>query len=135
MQYEKTEVPREQMVPVEQMNKEEMLMVLYDAAIRHTKDAMAQIDSGQVPAEELFSLGKAFGIVEQFMISLDYERAPELCEGLYEIYQSMQFQMHKAYDDMVSEPLIPVVQALSELRQTWAEAMDIAAGNKVAPEA
>jgi flagellar secretion chaperone FliS len=117
--------------PGVQLNREEMLVNLYAAAIRHTEDAMEQITSGQFKPEELFSLGKAYAIVEQLIKALDYKRAPDLCKDLNSLYESMLFQMHEAYNFMNAEPLVPVVHALKELRDTWIEAIEIARGNSV----
>jgi len=121
--------------PAVQLNREEMLVSLYDAAIRHTEDAMSQIASGQYKPEELFSLGKAYAIVEQLIKSLDFTRAPDLCKDLNALYESMLFQMHEAYNFMNGEPLIPVVHALNELRDTWVEAIEIARGNSIVRKA
>jgi flagellar secretion chaperone FliS len=121
--------------PVVELNREEMLVNLYVAAIRHTEDAMAHITSGQFKPEELFSLGKAYAIVEQLNDSLDFDRAPDLCKDLRSLYESMLFQMHEAYNYMSAEPLVPVVHALNELRDTWIEAIELARGNRVLTKA
>jgi flagellar secretion chaperone FliS len=117
--------------PAVQLNREELLVTMYAAAIRHTEDAMEQITSGQFKPEELFSLGKAYTIVEQLNNSLDFDRAPDLCKDIRSLYESMLFQMHEAYNFMNAEPLVPVVHALNELRDTWIEAIELARSNSV----
>jgi hypothetical protein len=41
----------------------------------------------------------------------------------------MMSHMSKAYNTMSIEPLVPVVKALEDLKITWDEAVQIAAGN------
>lgn len=135
MQNELIEQGNDEMVPVENVNREELLLRLYDGAINHVQDAVKMIDAGSVKAEDLYCLGKAYWIVEHFAESLDRDRAPELCDGLESIYDSMLTHMTEAYTEMSSEPLVPVIHALKELRSTWADAISIASGEKIAPEA
>ena len=119
----------------DEVDRKDLLLALYASAIRNVRQARDEIDSGEKKAEELLCLGKAYWIVEYFIDSLDFKVAPELCADLQSMYHSMMEKMTEAYTTMKSEPLIPVIRALEELRRTWSEAISIAAGEQVVGQA
>jgi flagellar biosynthetic protein FliS len=107
------------------MDSRQLLLKLYEAAIRNVKESMEQIDAGESQAEDLLSLGKAYWIIEYLIESLDYQLAPELCADLEGLYHSMMRRMTRAYNKMESAPLVPVLDALRDLHETWVEAVAI----------
>ncbi|MBN2341406.1 MAG: flagellar protein FliS [Deltaproteobacteria bacterium] len=136
MQNELRNVEQTPVVPIpKEMNRNELLLALYASAIRNVKQAREEIDSGDKTAEQLFSLGKAYWIIEHFIDSLDFDLAPELCADLQSLYHSMMEKMTDAYNTMTSEPLVPVISALEELHMTWQEAIAISSGTQQIREA
>jgi len=96
----------------------QMLITLYDGAIRFVELAREQIRAGNASAKEI-SLSKAYAIIAEFMNSLDFEMAPELCTNLYNIYEFMLAQLVEANSSMNADELSPVVDHLVELRDAW----------------
>ena len=125
---------------VETANPGRILITLYDAAIRFVRLAMQQIDEGNIPAKGV-TLGRAYAIIAEFIHALDHDRAPELCRNLEAIYNFMLEQMAESNSRMDKAPLMPVLQYLIDLRDTWSQAVAIAnkengrgeAGNHIAP--
>ena len=99
-----------------------VLLLLYDGAIRFVKLAKDQIEAGNVSAKEV-SLSKAYAIISEFINSLDRDRAPDLCENLTQIYEFMLSKLTEANANMDSEPLDLVLGYLTDMRKTWSEAI------------
>ena len=99
-----------------------VLLLLYDGAIRFVGLAKDQIEAGNVAAKEV-SLAKAYAIINEFINSLDRDRAPDLCENLTQIYEFMLAKLTEANANMDPEPLRIVLGYLTDMRKTWAEAI------------
>ncbi len=99
-----------------------ILVMLYDGAIRFVDLAKKQIDEGNALAKEI-SLAKAYAIIAEFINSLDHEKAPELCSNLQQIYEFMLVKITEANTEMNSEPLDLVRGYLTDMRRTWSEAV------------
>lgn len=100
-----------------------VLLLLYDGAIRFVKLAKEQIDTGNTSAKEV-SLSKAYAIISEFINSLDREQAPELCENLTQIYEFMLTKLTEANTNMDTKPLDLVLRYLTDMRHTWSEAIE-----------
>ncbi len=109
-------------VHVETANPGRVLLTLYDAAIRFVRLAKKQIESGNAAAKGV-TLSRAYAIIAEFIHALDFEKAPQLCENLEQIYGFMLNQMAQANANMDAEALEPVLTFLVDLRETWAEAV------------
>jgi len=110
---------------VETANPGRVLITLYDAAIRFVRLAIQQIEEGNIPAKGV-TLGRAYAIIAEFIHALDHEKAPELCRNLEAIYNFMLEQMAEANSKVDKEPLLPVLSYLTDLRETWSQAVAIA---------
>jgi flagellar secretion chaperone FliS len=99
-----------------------ILLMLYDGAIRFVDLAKGQIEEGNRAAKEV-SLGKAYAIISEFINSLDYEQAPDLCSNLQKIYEFMLAQLTQANTSMDAKPLDTVLCHLKDMRRTWSEAV------------
>jgi len=99
-----------------------VLLLLYDGAIRFVSLAKDQIDAGNSSSKEV-SLAKAYAIISEFINSLDRDRAPDLCENLAQIYEFMLAKLTEANANMDSAPLDIVLGYLEDMRKTWAEAI------------
>ncbi len=105
---------------VGQVNPGEILLTLYDGAIHHVGQALEQIEAGDAVSKDI-SLNKAGAIISQFINSLDYDKAPELCTNLEQLYGFMIDQMVDANNNMNAKPLVPVLDHLSQLRDAWSQ--------------
>ena len=112
----------QQEVPVGPVSQGNILLMLYDGAIRFVDLAKQQIAEGNSTAKEI-SLAKAYAIIAEFINSLDHEQAPELCENLQKIYEFMLAQLTEANSTGETAPLDVVLGYLNDMRRTWSEAV------------
>jgi flagellar protein FliS len=70
----------------ETASPERLMVLLFQAALRHIRSGAAALESGQ-QAEAGRALGRASDIVVELHATLDRPRAPELCDQLGEVYR------------------------------------------------
>lgn len=110
---------------VETANKEQLLIMLYDAAIQFlskAKIAISNNDSG-VCTNNLFSAQK---IILEFMNTLDMENGGEFAQRLYGLYGYLYKTLVKANISQDLAKVEEVQRFLSNLRDTWQKAIVIA---------
>ncbi len=113
-------------IQVETANPGRILLTLYDAVIRFVRLARNQIEAGDTAGKGV-SLNRAYAIIAEFINALDFERAPELCQNLEQIYTYMLDQLSHANLNMDPQPLEHVLRFLVDLRETWEQAVTKAA--------
>jgi flagellar protein FliS len=69
----------------ETASKERLMVLLFEAALRHMRRARASLESGRV-AEAGPALNKAGDIVAELLATLDHSHAPALCRQLSDVY-------------------------------------------------
>jgi flagellar secretion chaperone FliS len=103
---------------------EKILLMLYDGAIRFTRQAIYGIEEENLA---LFHQGikKSMAIITEFSNSLDHTIGGEIAENLDALYDFMIRELTKAnlYKDI--EKLWIVEKLLVDLRATWGEAAEI----------
>ena len=100
----------------------QLLLMLYDGAIRFNEQAVRHLDAGEI-VPSLTPMRRTLAIVQELHNMLDASKAPELCANLERIYIFMQDQILDAQVRKTAEPLKVVSQSLKELRQSWGEAV------------
>ena len=103
---------------------EQILLMLYDGAIRFTRQAINGIESNDAQARR-YGISKAMAIVVEFSNSLDREIGGKIAEDLDALYDFMVRQMTEANLKNDVEKLQVVLTLLTGLRQTWSEAVEI----------
>jgi len=103
----------------------EILLALYDGAIRFSRQARIAIENRD-PAVKGEKIGSVMAILAELTATLDHEKAPELCKQLEMLYDYLLERLQEASMDMATEPLDEVIVHLEKLRQTWGEAVRIA---------
>ena len=63
-----------------------LMVLLFDAALRHARVGAAALEAGERQSATA-SLTKASDIVAELYATLDYDRAPELCDSLSGLYR------------------------------------------------
>lgn len=106
-------------------NRGEILLALYDGAIRYGETARLAILRGDAAAKGL-AVDSMLAIIIEFTCTLDHERAPELCEKLTGLYNYFVSRIQQAGVRMDVAPLDEVLGLLKDLRKTWGEAVAIA---------
>jgi len=105
-------------------SQEQILLMLYDGAIRFTRHAIEASDAGDV-VTKLSRISKAFAIITEFSNSLNHEIGGQIAEDLDGLYQFMLRELGKARKDTTGEHLKVVEKLLVDLRLTWGEAVEI----------
>jgi len=104
---------------------EQILVMLYDAAIRFTRQAMIGIEDGRTSVKA-DGVSRAMAIITEFSNTLDHDIGGQIAADLDALYSFMIRELNQATlnDDM--DKLKVVEGLLTDLRQTWVEAIDIA---------
>ena len=100
----------------------QLLLMLYDAAIRFNEQAVLHLNEGEI-VPSLAPMRRTLAIVQELHNMLDSSKAPDLCSNLERIYIFLQDQILDAQVKKTAEPLKVVTQILKELRQSWGEAV------------
>ncbi len=104
----------------------EILLALYDGAIKFCKQARIAIETNN-PAQKGQKIGSVMAILTELSATLDHDRAPELCDNLARLYDYLIDRLQTASGEMDVAPLDEVTVHLEKLRETWGEAVRIAA--------
>ena len=103
---------------------EQILLMLYDGAIRFTRQAIYGIEEDNIA---IFHHGikKSMAIITEFSNSLDHTIGGEIAENLDALYNFMIRELTLANLHKDIEKLRVVEKLLMDLRATWAEAVEI----------
>ena len=105
---------------VETISPVQLVVALYDGALRFLRTAALAIDDNDVAAKGV-ALNKAHAIITELMVTLDNEQAPELCAQLEALYSFVLDRIVKANTDRNIEMIDEAVRALLPLRDAWGQ--------------
>lgn len=103
-------------------SKEQILIMLYQAAIKNCKKAMEAIDAKDI-AKKGEHIGKLQDIVVELNNSLDMEVGGEVASELSALYDFILFSSTQANIKIDKEPLQGCLDVLSTLYAGWTEAI------------
>lgn len=103
---------------------EQVLIMLYDGAIRFVRQAMQGIESGDLKSK-LVGIAKALDIITEFRKTLDHKIGGDIAEGLDALYEYMSRELVNGNVQNSTEPLKVVEGLLVGLRETWMKAIEI----------
>lgn len=106
-------------------SREQILIMLYDGAIRFVRQAIFAIEDGD-RGKKREGINKAIAIVSEFRNTLDHEIGGEIAANLDALYEYMLRELVKANAQNDLKPLRVVEGLLSDLRDTWKQAIEIA---------
>jgi flagellar secretion chaperone FliS len=106
-------------------SKEQLLVMLYDGAIRFSKIAKKAIVAKDYEKSNLFLL-KTQRIIAEFMASLDLKSGNETTQQLFYLYEYLHHQLVQANVQRDTALVDDVLEHLIDLRQTWVTAIKIA---------
>ena len=104
---------------------EQIMIMLYDGAIRFLTQAMQGIDEGNIELKNN-GINRAMAIVMEFRNTLDHNIGGEIAANLDSLYDFMIREMIQANIKKDRQKLQAVHTMLSDLRDTWKEAIIIA---------
>ncbi len=105
-------------------SQEQILLMLYDGAIKFCRQAIAANEAGNM-GEKLGRIAKAFAIITEFSNSLNHEIGGDIAADLDGLYHFMLRELNKARKDTSGAHLRTVEKLLVDLRLTWGEAVEI----------
>ncbi len=103
-------------------SKEQILLMLYQAAIKNCKKAMEAIDNKNIAAKGEF-IGKLQDIVIELNSSLDFEVGGDIAKELSSLYDFILFSSTQANIKIDKEPLEGCLNVLTTLYDGWQQAI------------
>ena len=104
-------------------SREQILLMLYEAAIKFTKLAIQAAEQKKI-AERGQNIIRAFDIIIELHATLDHKVGGELSQQLESLYLYLMDQYTKANISGDPEPLKSCVTVLENLYSGWKEAID-----------
>jgi len=109
---------------VNSASPEQLMLMLYDGAIRFLSLGIQAIDNGVID-KRAYYINRASAIVAEFAATLDHKQDARLAENLDALYDYMLRRMLQANLKNDPAPLREVKQLLTDLRITWAQAIEL----------
>ncbi len=103
-------------------SKEQILLMLYQAAIKNCKKAIEAIENKQI-AKKGEHIGKLQDIVIELNNSLDFEIGGKVATELSSLYDYILFSSTQANIKIDPEPLKGCLNVLNILYEGWSEAI------------
>lgn len=113
-----------QMNQVSTASPEQILLMLYDGAIRFTRQAIEGIVENKLEMKR-HGISKTIAIVTEFSNTLDHKIGGKIADDLHELYDFMIRELIAANIGNDIGKLEAVEKLLVDLRQTWGEAVAI----------
>lgn len=120
--YAQSSFQRYRAVKIQTASPAQIMIMLYDGAIRFALIAKKKIEEKDYAAKGTY-IGKVQAIISELMSSLDFSIAPELCTQLEQLYIYMMEQLTDANLNLKVDNLDVVVRLLRTLRDGWSEAL------------
>ena len=115
---------------VQSASKEKILLMLYEAAIKHIKKSKQAIEDAD-RAKRGEHLGYAFDIVMELNTTLNHEVSPEVASNLERLYMFITDQLTQANITGEIKPLDDSLKILEILYDGWVKAIEkIKKGNQ-----
>lgn len=103
-------------------SKEQVLLMLYQAAIKNCKKAIEAIEQKKIAAKGEY-IGKLQDIVIELNNSLDFEVGGDIAKELSSLYDFILFSSTQANIKIDKEPLEGCLNVLNTLYAGWSEAI------------
>jgi flagellar protein FliS len=103
-------------------SKEQILLMLYQAAIKNCKKAIEAIEQKKIAAKGEY-IGKLQDIVIELNNSLDFEVGGDIAKELSSLYDYILFSSSQANIKIDKEPLESCLGILNTLYAGWSEAI------------
>lgn len=105
-------------------SKEQLLLMLYDGAIRFVRQAKLAIEENRL-ADKANSIGRTIAIITEFSNTLDHQIGGEIAANLSRLYDFMIRELTAVNARNEVKRLDPVEKILLDLRVAFAGAIEI----------
>jgi flagellar protein FliS len=120
--YGKKGLGRYQDMKVQTASPAQIMIMLYDGAIRFSLQAKKKIEEKDFEGKGVF-ISKTQAIIDELMNSLDFNIAPELCSNLQQLYIYINERLTHANIKMEADAMNEVIELLNTLRDGWKQAL------------
>jgi len=120
-------------VSVQTATRGQVLIMLYEAAIRNLKKAMMFLDKKDLAGKGTHIV-KAHDIVNELLNSLDYELGGDIAKNLDSLYHFVLTQITKGNVENSKVPLESALKVLETLLAGWRDAIKQVESGKVNTE-
>ncbi len=103
-------------------SKEQILLMLYQAAIKNCKKAIEAIEKKDIAAKGEY-IGKLQDIIIELNSSLDFEVGGDVAKELSSLYDFILFSSTQANIKIDTEPLEGCIEVLTTLYDGWQQAI------------
>lgn len=107
---------------VKTASKEQILLMLYQAAIKNCKKAIKAVEEKDI-AVKGEAIGKMQDIIIELNNSLDFEVGGDVARELSSLYDYILYASTQANINIDKKPLDSVLQVLNTLYEGWTEAI------------
>ncbi|MEK6774750.1 MAG: flagellar export chaperone FliS [Bdellovibrionota bacterium] len=108
---------------VQTANREKILLMLYEGAIRFTKLAIQACEEKRI-ADRGYNIGRVYDIVLELNNTLDHKIGGEISLNLERLYIFMMDQFTKSNITGDPAPLKSALKVLETLYEGWAQAIE-----------
>jgi flagellar protein FliS len=108
---------------IETASPEQILIMLYDGALRFIRQARQGLAEQDLKAK-IEGIGRSIDILNELSNTLDFEKGGELADNLDGLYAYMVRELTLANARNASEPLDIVENILEELKDGWIQAIE-----------
>ena len=119
---------RYKQVNVQTASRGQILLALYETAVRFARQSAASIRAGDVVAKGK-EIQRVSAIFAELAATLDRRVAPELCDTLEQLYFYMQERLALANANMDPQPAEEVAGLMSGLHEAWVKAVSEVEGS------
>ncbi len=107
---------------VQSASREKLLLMMYEAAIRFSKQAVSAIDAKNIADRGLY-IGRAYDIVLELNNTLDHQVGGDIAANLEQLYMFITEQLTQANVTGERKYLENAIRVLEILHQGWMEAV------------
>lgn len=100
----------------------ELTLLLYNGCIKFLKTSISCMGRNDIEGKHQ-NLVKAQNIIEELQSTLNMDI--DISRNLYSIYDYIQFRLNESFIKQSEEPLNESISLLTDLRETWVEALKL----------
>lgn len=108
---------------VKTASPEQILIMLYDGAIRFLRQAKVALENGE-RVVKLEKISRVVAILTELSNTIDFEKGGEIAENLDGLYWYMVRELTRVNVDDEMEPMNVAEDILLELREGWVQAIE-----------
>lgn len=108
---------------VQSASREKILLMLYEGAIRFTKQAIKACEEKKI-ADKCYNIGRAYDIIMELNNTLDHKIGGEIAKNLEQLYMFIMDQFTKANISTNTENLHCALKIIENLYQGWVAAIE-----------